>query len=248
MFEDLDEEGADVTPDSPDRALAWAIWSRGEVGSVTPEEAWAILHERYPDDPRFLLLNSYAELSETQKRANGPKAAAGVFTAGYFLKSLERLLGSSTEALHPQLRDLVLFGGAVLGGAQGDEAKTLAALRTKIGAEVDGEPKRDERDRAGLRLRRFEREVVKELHDRTAGGKPLGVRAAVPAAASPANDWAAAVADGNKPRRKYVASERFERGELIEHPKFGVGLVTGTEPGKTVILFESGVRKLVAGA
>ena len=63
MFEDLEEESPDVTADSPDRAIAWAIWSRGDASSITSEEAWAILHERYPDDPRFLLLNSYAELS-----------------------------------------------------------------------------------------------------------------------------------------------------------------------------------------
>ncbi|MBX3263417.1 MAG: hypothetical protein KF782_27340 [Labilithrix sp.] len=246
MFEDLEEESADVTPDSPDRAIAWAIWSRGEGASITTEEAWAILHERYPDDPRFLLLNAYAELSESRRQADGPKAEAGVFTAAYFLKKVERVLGGATDALHPQLRDLVAFGGAVLVGAKGDDARSLAELRAKIGAE-EGDPKRDERDRAGLRLRRFEREVVKELHERTEDGKPLGVRAAAPPAAAPANDWSAATADEDKPRRKYAATERFQRGELVEHPKFGVGVVTGTEPGKAVILFESGVRKLVAG-
>jgi len=245
MFEDLEEETPDVTPDSPDRAIAWAIWSRAETGHLTPEEGWAILHERYPDDPRFLLLNSYAELSESRKQADGPKAEAGVWTPAYFLTKVERVLGGATEALHPQIRDLVVFGGAVLAGATGDAARSLADLRAKIGAEGEGDPKRDERDRAGLRLRRFEREVVKELHDRTEDGKPLGVRAPAPA---PANDWATATSDASKPRRKYAATERFERGDLVEHPKFGVGVVTGTEPGKAVILFESGVRKLVAGA
>ncbi|MBX3197107.1 MAG: hypothetical protein KF894_03035 [Labilithrix sp.] len=246
MFEDLEEEGPDVTPDSPDRAIAWAIWSRGGGATLTPEEAWAILHERYPDDPRFLLLNAYAELSETRRHADGAKAEAGVFTAAYFLKKVERVLGAATDALHPQVRDLVAFGGAVLAGAKGDDAKSVTDLRAKIGAE-EGDPKRDERDRAGLRLRRFEREIVKELHERTEDGKPLGERALTAPAASPASDWSAATADPEKARRKYAATERFERGELVEHPKFGVGVVTGTEPGKAVILFESGVRKLVAG-
>lgn len=247
MFEDLEEESPDVTPDSPDRAIAWAIWSRGEVGSITTEEAWAILHERYPDDPRFLLLNAYAELTEARKQADGPKAEVSVLSPAYFLTKVDRVLGGADEALHPHVRDLVTFGGALLGAAKGDEAKAVADLRAKLGAE-EGEPKRDERDRAGIRLRRFEREVVKELHDRTQDGKALGVRATPSVAAAPANDWGAAVADPNKPRRKYAASERFARGELVEHPKFGVGVVTGTEPGKAVILFESGVRKLVAGA
>ena len=247
MFEDLEEESPDVTPDSPDRTIAWAIWSRGDASSITSEEAWAILHERYPGDPRFLLLNSYAELSEARKLADGPKAEASVLSPAYFLKKVERVLGDADESLQPQIRDLVAFGGALLAAAKGDEVKTVADLRAKVGAE-EGEPKRDERDRAGLRLRRFEREVVKELHDRTQDNKPLGVRAAAPAPASPANDWATAVADENKPRRKYAATERFAHGDLVEHPKFGVGVVTGTEPGKAVILFESGIRKLVSGA
>jgi hypothetical protein len=246
MFEDLEEESADVNPDSPDRAIAWAIWTRGEVGTVTPEEAWAILHERYPADVRFLLLNAYVELSESRKDAGTTGEA--LFTPAYFLKKVDRILGSNAAgSLHGQARDLVTFAGALLASAKGDEAKSVADIRMRVGAE-EGEPKRDERDRAGLRLRRFEREVVKELHDRTQDGKPLGVRASAPPAPSPAQSWATAVADAKSRRRKYAATDRFERGELVEHPKFGVGVVTGTEPGKAVILFESGVRKLVAGA
>jgi hypothetical protein len=256
MFDDLEEEHVEVTPDSPDRAIAWAIWSRGEETVLTPDEAWAILHERYPDDGRFLLLNAYTELSETRRASErvikaaavaGTKTATpevGVWTPAYFLKKVERVAAAVSDTLHPQLRDLVVFGGAVLAGAKGEEMVTLAQIRAKIGAE-EGEPKRDDRDRAGLRLRRFEREVLKELDDRTVGNKPLGVRAAAPAPA-PGSDWASAVADKAKPRRRYAADAHFERGELVEHPKFGVGLVTGTEPGKAVILFESGPRKLVA--
>ncbi len=247
MFEDLEEESADVTADSPDRAIAWAIWSRGNVGSITTEEAWAILHERYPDDRRFLLLNAYAELSEARKQSDGPKAEVNVLSPAYFLKKVGKVLDGADESLTPHARDLVAFGGALLGAAKGDDAKAVAELRVRLGAD-EAEPKRDERDRAGIRLRRYEREVVKELHDRTQDGKPLGVRAAAPATAASTNDWAAAVADESKPRRKYLATDRFTRGDLVEHPKFGVGVVTGTEPGKAVILFESGVRKLVAGA
>jgi hypothetical protein len=215
------------------------------VGSITPDEAWAILHERYPDDPRFLLLNTYAEVNESRKSADAT-AAAGVWTPAYFLKKVERVLTAATEALHPQIRDLVVFGGAVLAGAKGEDAKAVAELRAKIGTSGEAEPKRDERDRAGLKLRRFEREVVRELHDRTQDGQPLGTRAPAAPTSSPNNDWATAVADNAKVRRKYSADTRFERGELVEHPKFGVGVVTGTEPGKAIVLFESGSRKLVA--
>jgi hypothetical protein len=243
MFEDLEEEAPDVTPESPDRAIVWAIYSRDESAGLTPEEAWAILHERYPDDARFLLLNAYAELVETRRLAT-----AEAPSAGYFLKKVEKCVGGSAEALLSPLRDLLLFAGALLAGVKDDDAALLATLRGKVAGAGDTEAKRDERDRAGLRLRRFEREVVKELHDRTEDGKALGVRAAAAPPPSPANDWAAAVADQAKARRKYAADARFARGELVEHPKFGLGVVTGTEPGKAVILFESGVRKLVAGA
>ena len=261
MFEDLEEEHVDVTPESPDRAVAWAIWARAEESILTPDEAWAILHERYPSDPRFLLLNAYTELSETRRTSERvikaaavagasttDKVEAGVFTPGYFLKKVERVVASATDALHPQVRDLVLFGSALLAGAKGDEKTTLAELRAKIGSEGDGEAKRDDRDRAGLRLRRFEREVLRELEERTQDNRPLGVRAPAPAPAAAGSDWASAVADASKPRRRYAADARFERGELVEHSKFGVGVVTGTEPGKAVILFESGTRKLVAAS
>lgn len=245
MFEDMEEEDPDVTPESADRAIVWAIYSRGDAGSMTPEEGWAILHERYPDDPRFLLLNAYAELSEARK---GAKRDDGVCSPAYFLKTVERMLAAASDALKPQLRDLVTFGGAVLAGANGDEARAAAEVRAKTGAGAEGEPKRDERARAGLRLRRFEREVVKELHDRTEDDRPLGVRAASAPAAPPGDTWAAAVADASAPRRTYASDAHFSRGELVEHPKFGVGVVTGIEPGKAIVLFESGARKLVAGS
>jgi hypothetical protein len=259
MFDELEEQSVDVTPDSSDRAIAWTIWSRSEDKSLTPEEGWAILHERYPDEPRFLLLNAYAELSETRKQSDGRQKAArgveagksidadlGAWSPGYFLKKVERVLEKSSDTLQPHIRDLVVFGSAVLAGAKDDDAKAVADLRARIGADPE-EPKRDERDRAGLRLRRFEREVLKEIDARTRDDKPLGKRAPAPAAPSPKDVWATAVADEKKPRKKYAADGRFEAGELVEHTKFGLGLVTGIEPGKVVILFESGTRKLVAG-
>lgn len=274
MFEDI-EDGVDVSTDSPDRTIAWAIWSRSEDANVTIDEAWGILHERYPDDPRFLLLNAYTELSETRKHserhikaardvtAPGPAGAAKEATPfglswspGYFLQKVERLVASTTEALHAPIRDLLVFGSGLLGAvsaAQGDERARLLALREKIGAGGE-EPKRDDRDRAAIRLRRFEREVLKEIEERTQDGQALGVPAPRATgdrradAAGGVDDWASLTQDTDKPRRKYAADARFARGDLVEHPKFGVGVVTGTEPGKAVILFESGVRKLVAGA
>jgi hypothetical protein len=239
MFEDVEESSVDVTPDSPDRAIAWAIWSR--EADLTHEEAWAILHERYPEEPRFLLLNTYAELSETSKRADG---AAAAIAPSYLLSKVDRILAHASDDLVPRVRELLAFGGLVLGAAKDEDAERLAALRAKVGAEAAA-PKRDERDRAGLRLRRFEREVLKEIEERTQDNRPLGTRA--PAAESkPGSDWHSAVADATKPRLPYSPEARYSRGDLVTHAKFGVGVVTGTEPGKVLLLFESGPRKLVA--
>jgi len=236
VFEDVEESSVEVTPDSPDRAIAWAIWSR--EADVTHEEAWAILHERYPEEPRFLLLNTYAELSETAK-----DDAGNALSPSYLLSKVDRILANATSELHGRVRELVVFAGLVLAGAKGDDATRLAALREKIGAEPTS-PKRDERDRAGLRLRRFEREVLKEIDERTQDGKALGDRA--PAEPKVGGDWQTAVADAAKPRVPYSADASFQRGDLVTHAKFGVGVVTGTEPGKVVLLFETGPRKLVA--
>ena len=241
MFEDFEDEDVDVSPDSPDRAIVYAIWSKSESSSLTPEEGWAILHERYPDDPRFLLLHAYAELGEV--------ASSAAWTPAYFVTKLERIAGSASEPLFSPLKELLGFAGAVLAKAPADDAAKVAGIRAKIGAEVDPSTAGKRDDRAGLKLRRFEREVLKELHERTEGGKPLGTRA--PAEASllppPVNALEQALGDPSRTRRRYSATEKFASGELVDHPKFGVGVVTGLEPGRVNILFESGARKLVAG-
>ena len=255
MFEDLEEENVDVTPDSPDRAIAWGIWSKSETTHLAPEEAWMILHQRYPDEARFLLLGVYAEMSENRRETLtrikvGEVAKKEAQSASVFLAKLERILAlprDADDALLPQARDLVTFGGTILAGARGDDAQRLAALRERLGIESEEEPKRDERDRAGLRLRRFEREVLKEIDERTQDGKALGVAVAAPPPPDPKDEWSRATADAAKPRRTYAATEKYERGELVVHPKFGVGVVAGLEPGRVLLLFESGTRKLVAG-
>src|SRR3954454_6396034 len=102
MFEDLEEESVDVAPDSPDRAIVWAIHTRGDSGNLTPEEAWAILYERYPDDPRFLFLNAYAELGESRRQADAARRAEGLWGVGYLLKKLERVVAPAPVELYPQ--------------------------------------------------------------------------------------------------------------------------------------------------
>src|SRR5436190_16081225 len=150
MFEELEEEeNVEVSPDSADRLIVYAIWRKSESLSPTPEEAWAILHERYPDDARFLLLNAYAELAEP--------TVAGAWTPSYFIKKVERILTAATDEQRPHVKDLLGFGGAVMAGAKGDDATAFLDLRAKVGFEGTPDGKRD--DRAGLKLRRYEREV-----------------------------------------------------------------------------------------
>lgn len=239
MFEEFEEEeSVDVSPDSPDRLIVYAIWARSEALNLTPEEAWAILHERYPDDSRFLLLNAYAELAEP--------IVSGAWTPAYFMTKVDRIVSQAPEEQKPRVRDLLAFGGALLAGLTGEDGRAFADLRARLGAEGQVEAKRDER--AGLRLRRFEREVLRELHERTLDGRPLGTRTVASATVPPpGRTWADAVADASKPRKPYAADARYAAGELVEHAKFGVGLVTGTEPGRVHVLFESGARKLVSG-
>lgn len=255
MFEDLEEENVDVTPDSTDRAIAWGIWSKSETSHLAPEEAWMILHQRYPDDARFLLLGVYAEMSESRRETLsrievGEAKKKEQPSAGDFLAKVGRILAlprGTDDAILTPARELLTFGGNILAAARGEEAQRLSAIRELLGDESAEEPKRDERDRAGLRLRRFEREVLKEIDERTQDGKALGVAVAAPPPPDPKDEWSRATSDATKPRRTYAATEKYERGELVVHPKFGVGVVAGLEPGRVVLLFESGTRKLVAG-
>lgn len=53
---------------------------------------------------------------------------------------------------------------------------------------------------------------------------------------------------GARAMRPYRMTESFERGELVQHPRFGLGVVqqtTGAE--KAEILFREGLRTLVMG-
>ncbi len=46
---------------------------------------------------------------------------------------------------------------------------------------------------------------------------------------------------------KYAMSDRYAKGALISHPKFGKGIVVGTEATNVMILFQDGPKKLGHG-
>lgn len=53
---------------------------------------------------------------------------------------------------------------------------------------------------------------------------------------------------GDRAIRSYRMTETYEKGELVQHPRFGLGVVQQTNgPGKVDILFREGLRTLVMG-
>jgi len=62
--------------------------------------------------------------------------------------------------------------------------------------------------------------------------------------AQPDPTWAEVDA---KPDAAFVAfalTSRYAKGDLISHPKFGKGLVTGVEGARIEVLFQDGKKKL----
>jgi len=60
-----------------------------------------------------------------------------------------------------------------------------------------------------------------------------------------AKSWEAEVA--TKPDEAfspYALTARFDKGQLVTHPKFGKGLVTFVEGTRVEILFQEGMKKL----
>ncbi len=61
------------------------------------------------------------------------------------------------------------------------------------------------------------------------------------------DQWEAAMAGKDQANSKvYSMAGSFEEGEVIEHPKFGLGLVSGVEAGgKMNVLFKEGPKRLI---
>ncbi len=245
MFEDIDDQKPDpqqqqkaleVTRDSNDRALVYAVWTRNAGGGMPIDQAWAILHERYLEEARFLLLNTYEELVATR----GPDA----WTPSIFLAKVRKVLDTAGGRLNPEVRDLLAVADDDLHPLSEEDASRLERIRARVSSR-SGDP-----TAARKRLQRLSSDVVRELHDRTTGGKAIGrTSGSVPAAAVGA-EWKTALAAAMQARgakTTYSATAKVTAGDVVEHPKFGAGVVLGVEPGRAHVLFESGPRKLVAG-
>ncbi|MBX3189173.1 MAG: hypothetical protein KF795_19510 [Labilithrix sp.] len=234
MFEDIDDQKSpiEISRDAGDRAVVYAIWTRSAGGRLAVDEAWGVLHARYPDEARFLLLHAYEELLGERSDAWSPSK---------FLAKVRQVLDTAGGRLNPEARDLLAVAADDLHPLSEEDAGRLERLRSRVGMRAG------DADAARKRLQRLASDVVRELHDRTAGGKSIGRTSGHGPAAAPASDWKTAIAAATGARASYSATAKVSAGDVVEHPKFGAGVVISVEPGRANILFESGARKLVAG-
>lgn len=243
MFEDIDNQKPgpssaptrlEITSDASDRLVVYAIWTRNAGGAMCrADEAWSLLHNRYPEEGRFLLLHTYEELV-------APRAAVP-WTPTDFLSKVRRVLDTSGGRLNPEVRDLLAVAEDELHPLSDEDAARLDRLRARVSSR-SGDP-----TAARKRLQRLASYVVRELHDRTTGSKPIGRTSGSMPAAAAGSEWKTQLATAKGARTTYSATAKVTAGDVVEHPKFGPGVVLGVEPGRAHILFESGARKLVAG-
>ena len=137
MFEDIDDQNAvsksiAVTRDAGDRALVYAIWTRNAGGGTSrAEDAWSLIHERYPEDARFLLLHTYEELIATSRSA--------VWTPTEFLAKVRRVLDAAGGRLNPEVRDLLAVAEDDLHPLTEEDAARLDRIRTRVSSRT-GDP------------------------------------------------------------------------------------------------------------
>ncbi|HEY8076024.1 MAG TPA: hypothetical protein VIF62_17980 [Labilithrix sp.] len=233
MFEDIDDGATratgtiSVSKESPDRVVVYVIWSRNEIGQLPVHEAWEVLFARYPNEPKYLLFAVYEELVT-------PQASHATWTPTYFLDKVQRVLDSAGGRLNPEVRDLLAVAEDELHPLSEKDGARLDRIRGRIGVRLG------DSTAARKRLARLASDTVRDLHDRTEGGKSLG-------SASGTADYKAAIAAAKGEKKTYAATAKVAVGDLLDHPKFGLGVVTAVDPGRATILFETGARKLVCG-
>jgi len=238
MFEDIDDKKAGteapavvVSREAGDRALLYGIWTRNAGGGLAVEDAWAVLHERYPDEARFLLLHAYEELV-------GSRATA--WTPPEFLGKVRKVLDTAGGRLNPEVRDLLTLAEDDLHPLSEEDAGRLERLRARVSLKRNADA-----DAARKRLQRLSSDVVRELHDRTSGGKAIGRSSGSMPVAAAAGEWKTALSGAKGARTPYSPTAKVSAGDVVEHPKFGAGVVLSVEPSRAQILFESGARKLI---
>jgi hypothetical protein len=241
LFDDIAEDAEPLAIDreSSDRDILRAIWTCREIGDLPADEAWAILYERYPREPRFLLLNAYEELAGQ---------VPGVWTPDYFLKKVVRAREQGGTALRQPTGDLLTVAWSAVFSwpyESGASRRAFGELTTALAIGPERPPSAEDVEEAYARLSRFSASVVRELHDKTIGGTPIdpSARCSTPAA----SDYEQLIAGSQRTARTYASNETYVTGEIVAHSKFGLGVVRAVERGRIEILFKDGARKLVSG-
>ncbi len=237
LFEDMErDDGFELSDGAEDRAILHAIWMGGEIGDMPVQDGWRILFERYPEDVRLLT----ALLSEEIHQADmgSPEQVCG---------KLEKILDGAKGKLDAEVRDLLAFARLDVDDdtktgirrkkpLSAATAKRVAGIRARVGAS-----KEDVWEEGGpvARLSAFRRTLLRALHDHTVGNKPIRHRTA-----KQPDSWREMVAAA-KITKRYMPDATYDVSDAVDHPKFGVGVVTAVEKGRMTVFFESGERKLV---
>jgi hypothetical protein len=221
MFEDMKrglEELADPSAAS-DRELLWALWANREIGDLRAPELWGELYRRYPDEPRFLVLGVYEGLCEPPIPGTSPGQA--------FVDQAERLAGTGGAAAE-SLPALLDFGEPAVDHDLGaEERRRLSELRKRLAA------RRGSSTQASSKLRALAGHVIAEYHDRSRSNRPLREPvASAKVKAPPATP------------KPFAVDARYAAGDVVEHPKFGVGQVVSLAEGKIEVAFQSGTKVL----
>lgn len=235
VFEDIDDQkkAIEVNRDSADRTVVYAIWTRNAAGGLPVDQAWEVLATRYPDEARFLLLHTYEQLVGTRPDD---------WTPTVFLAKVVRVLDTAGGKLNPEVRDLLAVAEDDLHPLSETDAARLDRIRGRVSSS-----RKSDADASRKRLSRVSTDLVRELHDRTTGGKSIGRTSGSMPVAAAGGEWKTALAKASGTKGPYSATAKVATGDVVIHPKFGEGVVIAVEPGRANILFESGARKLVVG-
>jgi hypothetical protein len=87
----------------------------------------------------------------------------------------------------------------------------------------------------------FDREEVRR-------GRPAVRERRKPPATNDAHEYGRLLRQAKAPSRPYQSNVAYTIGEVVEHPKFGYGVVTRIQHQRISVLFSDGPRTLVAGS
>ncbi len=112
LFDDVAADALELGADSPDRALFACIESKGALGDLPVDEAWAILADRYGDDARLRLLAVAREIE-----AHGTDEGR---TAEDYARAIDALRPRVDAVLRESFEALEVFRQDALGRAADD--------------------------------------------------------------------------------------------------------------------------------